>query len=158
MAGEQGCAKAAVSRQGHRLRPTGQRRQETRAIVLRVAKFRLTRRTGLILAHDLVVTAAAMLASFYIRFEARGLAERKDLLLAVLPSFVIYAGLVYAGFKLYKTKWRFASLPDLYNIFRASTVLALSLLVLDYILVAPNLYATFFFGKITIALYWFVAL
>ena len=40
------------------------------------------------------------------------------------------------------------------NILRASTVLAVSLLVLDYALVAPNVLGAFFFGKITIALYW----
>jgi FlaA1/EpsC-like NDP-sugar epimerase len=115
-----------------------------------------TPRTALILAHDLLATAAAIIVTFYIRFEGPGLAQRKDLLIAVLPAFLVYAAAVYAFFQLYKTKWRFASLPDLYNIFRAVTVLALSLLVLDYILVAPNLYGTFFFGKITIALYWFV--
>jgi O-antigen biosynthesis protein WbqV len=53
-------------------------------------------------------------------------------------------------------KWRFASLPDLRNIFRAVTVLAISLLVLDYILLYPALFGTFFFGKVTIALYWFL--
>src|ERR1700736_146291 len=115
-----------------------------------------TPRTALILAHDLLATAAAIIVTFYLRFEGPGLAQRQDLLVAVLPAFLVYAAAVYAFFQLYKTKWRFASLPDLYNIFRASTVLALSLLVLDYILVAPNLYATFFFGKITIALYWFL--
>jgi FlaA1/EpsC-like NDP-sugar epimerase len=115
-----------------------------------------TPRTALILAHDLLATAAAIIAAFYIRFEGPGLAQRQDLLLKVLPGFLVYAAAVYAFFQLYKTKWRFASLPDLFNIFRAVTVLALSLLVLDYILVAPNLYGTFFFGKITIALYWFV--
>src|SRR5205807_6546514 len=76
--------------------------------------------------------------------------------IVVLPGFVLYAGFVYSFFQLYKSKWRFASLPDLYNIFRAATVLALSLLVLDYVLVSPNVYGTFFFGKITIALYWFL--
>ena len=35
-------------------------------------------------------------------------------------------------------------------------MLALTLLVLDYVLLAPNVYGTFFFGKITIALYWFL--
>ena len=34
--------------------------------------------------------------------------------------------------------------------------MALSLLVLDYVLVAPNFYGTFFFGKVTILLYWFL--
>ncbi len=116
----------------------------------------LTSRQYLIVAHDLFATAAAILASFYIRFEAPGLIVRWDALLAILPGFVLYAGVVYYVFGLYKAKWRFASLPDLHNIFRASTVLALSLLVLDYILVTPGFYGTFFFGKITIALYWFL--
>ena len=70
------------------------------------------------------------------------------------PAFVVYAGVVYFLFDLYDSKWRFASLPDLMNIVRAATVLAVSLLVLDYILVAPQCARHFFFGKITIALYW----
>ena len=57
-------------------------------------------------------------------------------------------------FHLYESKWRFASLPDLMNIVRASSVLAVSLLVVDYFLVSPNVLGQFFFGKITIALYW----
>jgi len=60
----------------------------------------------------------------------------------------------YFLFPLYEAKWRFASLPDLMNIVRASTVLAVSLLVLDYVLLAPNVLGHFFFGKITILLYW----
>jgi O-antigen biosynthesis protein WbqV len=116
----------------------------------------LTSRQYLIVAHDLLATAVAILATFYVRFEAPGFIERWDGLLAFLPGFILYAGIVYHIFGLYRAKWRFASLPDLNNIFRASTVLALSLLVLDYILVTPGLYGTFFFGKITIALYWFL--
>ena len=97
-----------------------------------------------------------IVASFYIRFEAAGLAERQDGLLLLLPGFVVYAGVVYFLFHLYEAKWRFTSLPDLMNIVRASTVLAVSLLVLDYVLVAPNMLGQFFFGKITIVLYWFL--
>src|ERR1700689_1257847 len=111
-------------------------------------------RRMLVIAHDLVMTAAAVVASFYIRFEAVGLMEREKPLLLFLPGFVAYAGIVYYLFHLYEAKWRFASLPDLMNILRASTVLAVSLLVLDYVLVAPNVLGQFFFGKITIALYW----
>jgi FlaA1/EpsC-like NDP-sugar epimerase len=70
-----------------------------------------TPRMWLILAHDLLATAAAVVAAFFIRFEENGLV-------------------------------------------RATTVLAVTLLALDYVLVAPNIYGTFFFGKITIALYW----
>jgi FlaA1/EpsC-like NDP-sugar epimerase len=115
-----------------------------------------TPRMGLILAHDLIVTAVAVLASFYIRFEERGLAERWSLLVLLLPAFLVYAGCIFALFGLFKTKWRFVSVPDLFNIVRVSTVLAGTLLVLDYVLLSPNYYGTYFFGKITILLYWFL--
>jgi len=116
-------------------------------------------RRVLIVVHDLVVTALALLATLYVRFEYGedgGLEIRYHWLLAILPCYVAYAGIVYWYFHLYMAKWRFASLPDLRNIFRAVTVLAVSLLVLDYILLYPALFGTFFFGKITIALYWFL--
>src|SRR5258708_2779782 len=116
----------------------------------------LTPRQYLIVAHDLVVTALAILASFYVRFEEAGLGERLDWLLRFLPGFIIYAAFIYLMFGLHASKWRFTSLPDLSKIARASAVLALSLLVLDYILISPQVYGAFFFGKITIALYWFV--
>jgi len=117
---------------------------------------KLTLRQLLVVVHDLVATAAAVVASFYLRFETDGLSARLDGLYFVLPIFLLYAAVVYQLFGLYKGKWRFASLPDLFNILRAVTVLAVSLLVLDYILVAPNFLGTFFFGKLTIVLYWFV--
>ena len=115
-----------------------------------------TPRMWLILAHDLLATAAAVVASFFIRFEETGLAERWRLLAIFVPAFVIYAGFVYGFSGLYKAKWRFTSLPDLFNIVRAATVLAATVLALDYVLLAPNVYGTFFFGKITIVLYWLI--
>jgi O-antigen biosynthesis protein WbqV len=116
----------------------------------------MTLRKALIVAHDLVATAAAVLAAFYLRFETPGLIERLDILKFLLPGIMIYAGVVYSFFHLDDSKWRFASLPDLFNIFRSASVIALSLLVLDYILVAPNFYGGFFFGKTTIIIYWFL--
>ena len=111
-------------------------------------------RKALIVAHDLLMTAAAVVISFYIRFEEAGLMERRETLFTFLPAFVVYAGFIYFIFHLYELKWRFASLPDLMNIVRAASVLAVSLLVVDYFLVAPNVFGQYFFGKITIALYW----
>jgi FlaA1/EpsC-like NDP-sugar epimerase len=116
-------------------------------------------RRVLIVVHDLVVTALAMLATVYLRFadgQNGGLEERYAWLVVVLPCYVAYAGVVYWYFHLYMAKWRFASLPDLRNIFQAVSVLAISLLVLDYVLLYPTLFGTFFFGKVTIALYWFL--
>lgn len=116
--------------------------------------MKLTRRRLFIVLHDLAATAAAILATLYVRFEDTGLAERWPWLRIVLPCFLIYAALVYSVFRLYEAKWRFASLPDLYNILRAATVLALSLLVFDYIAVSAQFYGRFFFGKVAITLYW----
>ena len=113
-----------------------------------------TLRQLLILAHDLLATAAAVIASFFVRFEAVGVADRWLPLTILLPPFLLLAGAVYSFFGLYKSKWRFTSLPDLYNIVRAVSVLAVALLALDYVLLAPNVYGVFFFGKIIIALYW----
>jgi len=117
---------------------------------------KLTSRQTLVIVHDVAATAAATVASFWLRFDTPGLEERLDALLLFLPGFLLYAAGVYQLFQLYKGKWRFASLPDLYSIFRAVSVLAVSLLVLDYVLVAPNFLGAFFFGKLTIILYWFL--
>src|SRR5215471_12619017 len=87
------------------------------------------------------------------RRSAHGTAAGPRALPAVLSAF---AANVYFILGLHRNKWRFTSIPDLYNLFRASTVLAISLLALDYVLVAPNIYGTFFFGKVTILLYWFL--
>jgi FlaA1/EpsC-like NDP-sugar epimerase len=121
-------------------------------MMIRLSTF--TPRMWLILIHDLLATAAAVVASFFIRFEEGGLAERWQLLTVLLPPFILYSGFIYGFSGLYKAKWRFTSLPDLFNIVRATTVLAATLLALDYVFVAPNVYGTFFFGKITIVLYW----
>ena len=131
-------------------------RRPSRPSMLMIRLSNFTPRMGLILAHDLIATAVAVLASFYIRFEGAGLAVRWPVLIVMLPAFVAYAGVVFAIFGLFKAKWRFTSLPDLMNIVRAATVLAVTLLVIDYVVVAPNVLGGFFFGKITIALYWFL--
>jgi FlaA1/EpsC-like NDP-sugar epimerase len=116
----------------------------------------LTWRNALIAAHDAVATIFAVLVAFYLRFESNGLLERLPLLWRILPYFILLSIVVCYVFKLTVTKWRFISLPDLFNIVKASTVLALALLVLDYIFIAPNVYGTFFFGKTTIIIYWFL--
>ena len=122
--------------------------------MIRIPK--LTARQFLIVLHDLLATMAAIVVTFLMRFEGAALTERLRGLERFLPFFLLYAAVVYFIFGLHRNKWRFTSIPDLYNLFRASTVLAISLLALDYVLVAPNIYGTFFFGKVTILLYWFL--
>ena len=68
-----------------------------------MTKMSLTPRQMLIVAHDLLATAAAIIMSFYIRFEAIGLESRLDKLIPIVPGFVIYAGFIYYAFGLLKT-------------------------------------------------------
>ena len=116
----------------------------------------LTYRNLLIAFHDALATTFAVIASFYLRFEGELFFERLPLLLRILPYFIAFSVVVCYVFNLTTTKWRFISLPDALNILRAATVLTLALLVIDYIFLAPNVYGTFFLGKITIVLYWFL--
>ena len=121
--------------------------------MIRLSTF--TPRMWLIVAHDLLATAAAVVASFFIRFEEAGLAERWRLAgRSCCRCFVVYAGIVYCVFRPLRGEVALRLAAGPLNIVRAATVLAVSLLVLDYILVAPNVYGAFFFGKITIVLYW----
>ncbi len=106
-----------------------------------------------IVAHDLVATALALLLTFLVRFQGPLLHDRLALLPYVLVPFVALAGVVYRYFGLYRAKWRFASLPDLADISRAVAVLALTLLILDYVLVSPALFGIYYFGKIAIGVY-----
>jgi O-antigen biosynthesis protein WbqV len=117
----------------------------------------LTSRNAFIAAHDALATALALFASFYVRFEgSEYFYARVPLLLHILPYFILFSVVVCYVFNLTTTKWRFISLPDALNILRAATVLTVALLVMDYIFVAPNVHGTFFAGKITIVLYWFL--
>ena len=118
--------------------------------------MKLTKRNFLIAAHDILATAAAVLTSFVLRFENVDLEGRLPLLLLILPPFLLFSIVVCFVFNLTTTKWRFISLPDVFNIIKASTVLAVALLIIDYIFVAPNVSGGFFLGKTTIILYWFL--
>ena len=81
-----------------------------------------TLKTAVMVVHDLAATAAAVVLTFVFRFQDGALAERLQALPLLLPPFLAYAGLIYAWFRLYRTKWRFASLPDLAGIVRAASV------------------------------------
>jgi FlaA1/EpsC-like NDP-sugar epimerase len=114
----------------------------------------LTRRILLIAVHDALVTAIAVVLAFYLRFSEENFDGRLPQLLVILPYFVVFSVVVCYGCNLTLTKWRFTSLPELLNIVKVATILSVTLLVLDYIFVAPNVLGSFFFGKTTIVIYW----
>ncbi len=109
-------------------------------------------KTILIILHDLAMTAAALALALVLRFEDPFLAHRLQHWRWAAP-FVAFAGLVYLFFRLYQSKWRFASMPDLIAIAKASAVLALAMLIIDYVILAQNLYGGYFFGRQAIAIY-----
>ncbi len=107
-----------------------------------------------IIVHDLVATALALAGSLFLRYHLYEIGPLGGEIAWVLPFFVVLAAIVYRIFPLYESKWRFASLPDLFNIFRAATTLALLLLALDYALVARDIYPALLFGEKTVVVYW----
>ena len=115
-------------------------------------RLQLTPRQWLIVCHDLVATAAAFVIAFLVRFEDYRLAARLEWLPTLLPVFLVFAAVVFFMLRLHEAKWRFTSLPELLRIVQAAAVLAVALLVLDYLMVKPG-GELFFFGRITIAVY-----
>ncbi|WP_430641782.1 nucleoside-diphosphate sugar epimerase/dehydratase, partial [Bradyrhizobium macuxiense] len=122
----------------------------------RLSQFTL--RNFLILIHDALVTAFALVASFYLRFEGSLLTDRLPLLIHVLPWFVLFSVVVSYLCNLTTAKWRFTSLPDAVNILRVAGVLTLALVVLDYVFIFTETSSrgAVFLGRVTIILFFFL--
>src|SRR5687767_4202211 len=97
-----------------------------------MGRLRLTARQWLIVIHDLLATAAALVATLVIRFEGSELTTRLEWLPTILIGLLIVAAIVHFLVGLHEPKWRFTSLPELLRIVRAAALLALVLLVVDY--------------------------
>ncbi len=110
-----------------------------------------------VMAHDLATTPLAIGLALYLSFPEKSKLQ-VEALAWLMPVFTLYAGAVFRFFRLYEAKWRFASLPDLFNIFRAASMLAVSLLVIDLALVARELVPGFVFGEKVCFLYWILQL
>ena len=88
----------------------------------------------LIISHDLFMAALAWQFTWLVRFNFSPV-NSIDWInsLYLLPFVVLIQGLVYFRFNLYKGVWRFSSIPDLWNIFRASLIGALSITLVFFI-------------------------
>jgi len=92
----------------------------------------------IIILHDLFMAAAAWQMSWVIRFNFELVAYPDwKLSLYALPMIVLIQGLVSHRFGLYRGLWRFASLPDLWNIFRSSILGALSITLVLFLRHCP---------------------
>ena len=110
-------------------------------------------RRALIMAHDLATTPLAIALAVYLRYPADAPIQWRALAW-LIPIFTVFAGFTYNFFRLYESKWRFASLPDLFNIFRAASLLAVVLLIADTALVARTVTYGFAIGAKAAFLYW----
>ncbi len=108
----------------------------------------------IVIAHDMLVTALAIFLCLLVPFSLAEMQMRLPILAWFLPAYLVVAAITYRLFGLYRSKWRFASLPDLYNIFRAVSLLTLVLVGADYALSTAHLISNFLFGKKAIFLYW----
>ena len=101
----------------------------------------LTLRNVLIATHDVLATAFALFATFYLRFEGDYFFDRVPLLLAdpALLRRLQCGRLLCVQAHYYEMAFYFAA--GALNILRVATVLTLGLLVLDYVIVSPELTA-----------------
>lgn len=73
-----------------------------------------------IVLFDVVIVAAAYLLSFILRFDAALSKEQIDIVKKTLPFIVPFKVACFFLFDLYRGMWRFTSLEDLFNVFKAT--------------------------------------
>ncbi|MBI2993844.1 MAG: polysaccharide biosynthesis protein [Gammaproteobacteria bacterium] len=93
----------------------------------------ISKRTIIIL-HDLFMAALAWQFAWWARFNFEIPFPGFQLSLYTIPVVVLIQGFIFSMFHLYRGMWRFASLPDLWNIVRASVLGALGITLALFIL------------------------
>ncbi|MBL1140658.1 MAG: polysaccharide biosynthesis protein [Proteobacteria bacterium] len=97
-----------------------------------MAPVKIDKKTQVIL-HDLLMSVLAWQFSWWARFNFTFPFENWEISLFIIPLVIIVQVLVFIRFRLYRGIWRFASIPDLWNIFRASIIGALSITLICFI-------------------------
>ncbi|MEO7150012.1 MAG: polysaccharide biosynthesis protein, partial [Rhodanobacteraceae bacterium] len=80
---------------------------------------------AVVVVHDLVMTAIAWSLANALRYALLPQLQPPDVITPELAIVLVVQGAIFAWTGLYKGLWRFASLPDLWNILRASVAGAL---------------------------------
>jgi FlaA1/EpsC-like NDP-sugar epimerase len=89
---------------------------------------------SVIIAHDLFMAAFAWLFCWWARFNFEFPYQDWRLSVMLIPLVVLIQGAVYRGFRLYRGMWRFASVPDLWNIVRAAVLGALCITLAMFVM------------------------
>ncbi len=84
--------------------------------------------------HDVAMAALSFVVSLYLRIGGEVVGYQPRLTAIYIVSFTLIAGVVYLLTGLYRGIWRYASLPDLYNISRAVSLTILVFLPVMFVL------------------------
>jgi FlaA1/EpsC-like NDP-sugar epimerase len=93
----------------------------------------LNRRLAVII-HDLFMASIAWVIAWFARFNFSFPFPEWEVCVFTLPCIIIIQGIIFSRFHLYRGLWRFASLPDLWNIFRSAFLGALLITLALFIL------------------------
>jgi FlaA1/EpsC-like NDP-sugar epimerase len=99
-----------------------------------MAIFPNNRRALLAFGHDVAMAAVSFVAALYLRIGNEIVAYEPRLTVAYVASFTLIAAGVFLLTGLYRGIWRYASLPDLFNITRAVTLTVLIFLPVMFLL------------------------
>jgi FlaA1/EpsC-like NDP-sugar epimerase len=92
------------------------------------------RRAVFAYVHDIAMVALSFLISLYLRLGGEVVAYKPRLMAVYIVSLALIAAVVYRLTGLYRGIWRYASLPDLYNIVRAVSLTILVFLPVMFVL------------------------
>jgi FlaA1/EpsC-like NDP-sugar epimerase len=99
-----------------------------------VTIFPRNRRAILAFLHDTVMAALSFFAAMYLRLGGDIFGYQPRLTAVYIASFTLIAASVFLLTGLYRGIWRFASLPDLFNIARAVSLIVLVFLPVMFVL------------------------
>src|SRR5206468_3059527 len=99
-----------------------------------VAIFPNNRRALLAFVHDVLMAALSLAASLYLRLGDEAVDYRPQLTATYIVGFMLIAAIVFLLTGLYRGIWRYASVPDLFNIVRAVTLTVAVFLAVMFVL------------------------
>ena len=99
-----------------------------------MAIFPNNRRAVLAYVHDVAMAALSFVVSLYLRIGGEVVGYQPRLTATYVAGFTLIAAVVYLLTGLYRGIWRYASLPDLYNITRAVSLTILVFLPVMFVL------------------------